>query len=72
VIQNNPLNGWYYTWLDSSAFEFISLTGITQIRLRYQLDDNDDMANDYIRFFSGDYVSITDRPHLVVEYSTPR
>lgn len=72
MIQNNPLNGWYWTWLDSSAFEYINLNGITQIRLRFQLDDNDDQANDYIRFFSGDYGELADRPRLVVEYYIPR
>ncbi len=68
LIQNNPYYGWYWTWLDSSAFEFINLKGITQFRLRFQLDDNDDRGNDYIRFYSGDYGNVTDRPQLLVEY----
>jgi len=68
MIQNNPLNGWYYAWLDPSAFEYISLTGITQLRLRFQLDDDDDMAADYIRFFSGDYDGLPARPNLTIEY----
>ena len=68
IIQNNPLNGWYYAWLDSSAFEYINLNGITQIRLRFQLDDNDDMAADYLRFYSGDYNRLPDRPQLAIEY----
>ena len=68
MIQNNPLNGWYYTWLDSSAFEYINLTGITQIRLRFQLDDDDDMNPDYLRFYSGDYDRLPDRPQLTIEY----
>ncbi len=72
MIQNNPLNGWYWTWLDSSAFEFINLNGTTQLRLRFQLDDNDDMNNDYIRFFSGDYNGLADRPRLVIEYYIAR
>ena len=68
VIQNNPLNGWYYAWLDSSAFEYINPTGITQIRLRFQLDDDEDMAADYLRFYSGDYHRLPDRPQLAIEY----
>ena len=68
IIQNNPLNGWYYAWLDSSAFEYINLNGITQIRLRFQLDDDDDMAADYLRFYSGDYNRLPDRPQLAIEY----
>jgi hypothetical protein len=66
------LNGWYWTWLDSSAFEFINLNGITQFRLGFQVDDNDDLGNDYLRFYSGDYRELADRPRLVVEYYIPR
>jgi hypothetical protein len=68
VIQNNPYYGWYWTWLDSSAFQYINIYGITQFRLRFQLDDNDDRGNDYLRFFSGDYGNVSDRPQLVIEY----
>ena len=72
MIQNNPFNGWYWAWLDSSAFEFINLNGITQIRLRFQLDDDDDMAADYLRFYSGDYNRLPERPQLVIEYYEQR
>jgi hypothetical protein len=68
VIQNNPYYGWYWTWLDSSAFQYINVYGITQFRLRFQLDDNDDRGNDYLRFFSGDTGNLGDRPQLVIEY----
>jgi hypothetical protein len=68
VIQNNPYYGWYWTWLDSSSFQYLNLTGITQFRLRFQLDDNDDRGNDYLRFFSGDANNVADRPQLVIEY----
>ena len=72
MIQNNPLNGWYYAWLDPSAYEYINTTGITQIRLRFQLDDNDNMAADYLRFYSGDYDRLPDRPQLTIEYYEQR
>ncbi len=72
VIANNPLNDWYWTWLDGAAFPYINVLGITQIRLRFQLDDNDDMADDYLRFYSGDYIDLTARPHLLVEYYLAR
>ena len=68
MITNNPYFGWYWTWLDSSAFQFINVYGITQFRLRFQLDDNDDRGNDYIRFYSGDYSNLADRPQLLIEY----
>ena len=71
LIQNNPYYGWYWTWLDNSAFQYINLTGNTQFRLRFQLDDNDNGRNDYMQFFSGNYGSLADRPQLSVEYYVP-
>ena len=72
TIQNNPVGGWYWATLDSRAFPYINLKDATQLRLAFQLDDNDDMGDDYIRFYSGDYVPQTDRPHLLVDYYVPR
>ncbi|MFL7868877.1 MAG: hypothetical protein AB8I58_08620 [Anaerolineales bacterium] len=72
MIENNPFNGWYWAWLDNSAFEYISRSGITQIRLRFQIDDDDDMADDYLKFYSGDYEGQADRPRLVIEYYQQR
>jgi hypothetical protein len=68
VIENNPINDWYYSWLDSSAFEYINVYGITQIRLRFEIGDNDDMMENYLRFYSGDFDGLPARPQLVVEY----
>jgi len=72
VIQNNPVSGWYWSLLDSSSYQFINLQGITQLRLAFQTDDNDDLGDDYLTFFSGDYVSLSDRPYLIVQYYTQR
>ena len=72
TIQNNPVGGWYWATLDSRAFPYINLKDATQLRLAFQLDDNDDMGDDYIRFYSGDYVPQTDRPHLLIDYYVPR
>jgi hypothetical protein len=72
AIQNNPVSGWYWATLDSRAFSYINLTDVTQLRLAFQLDDNDDMGDDYIRFYSGDYEAQKERPHLLIEYYVPR
>lgn len=72
VIENNPVSGWYWAMLDSSAFPHINLTGTTQLRLAFQLDDDDDLGPDYLVFFSGDYDEQRDRPHLLIEYSVPK
>jgi hypothetical protein len=72
VIPNTPVGGWYWTTLDSSSFKYINLTGITQMRLAFQLDTNDDYGVDTVSFFSGDYVEQQARPHLLIEYFVPR
>lgn len=72
VIMNNDLDHWYWAWLDASAFTHVNLNGITQLRLRYQVDDNDDLGDDYLRFYSGDCDELSFRPRLLVEYYMPR
>jgi hypothetical protein len=72
MIENNPFNGWYWAWLDSSAFEYISRNGITQIRLHFQIGGDGDLADDYLKFYSGDYEGMADRPRLVIEYYRQR
>lgn len=71
TIQNNPAGDWYWSMLDSTAFSSINLTGITQIRLGFLLDDNNDSDEDAIRFYSGDYIGQRERPHLQIEYYLP-
>jgi hypothetical protein len=72
AIQNDPVSGWYWATLDSRAFPYINLTDVTQLRLGFQLDDNDDLGDDYVRFYSGDYEAQRDRPHLLIDYYVPR
>jgi len=70
MITNTPFNGWYWAWLDPSAIQYINLNGITQIRLRFQIDDDDNQLNDYMHFYSGNYPDLALRPRLVIEYYT--
>lgn len=70
TIKNNPVNGWYSAVLNSLAFPNINLTGATQFRLYFALDDDNDNSADYIQFFSGNALS-TDRPQLIIEYYVP-
>jgi hypothetical protein len=72
TIQNNSVDGWYWAMLDSKALAYINLTGATQIRLGFQLDDNDDVGDDYIKFYSGNYGSQKYRPQLQVQYYVPK
>ena len=71
IMQGNPVGGWYWSVLDSTAFPFINVIGETQIRLGFQVDDNDDRNNDYLMFFSGNAKNAADRPQLLVKYYLP-
>jgi hypothetical protein len=68
TILNNPVGGWYWSLLNPTSYSFVNLQGVTQIRLMFQTDDNDDLDNDYLTFFSGNHGQIGDRPHLLIEY----
>lgn len=71
VILNNPVIDWYWAMLDPAASQFINLTGVTEFRLRFQLPDNTDRGNDWIRFYSGNYYSPASHPMLQIEYYMP-
>jgi hypothetical protein len=72
VIQNNPVGDWYSTELNVSSFPVINLRGITQLKLMFQLDDDDDLTADYLTFFSGNTFELRDRPRLIIKYYTTR
>lgn len=72
TIQNNPVGDVYWTLLSGDGNRFINLKGVTQFRLAFQLDDNDDLGDDFIGFFSGDTPQLLDRPHLQIEYYVTR
>ena len=72
MIQNNPVGGWYWAVLDNTANQYVNLVGPTQFCLAFKLGDNDDQGNDYLRFFSGNYNAVGDRPQLSVKYYVPK
>jgi WD40 repeat protein len=67
---NAPAGDWYSSTLDAAAFPYISLIGVTQFRLAFQLDDNDDLGADTLQFYSGDG-DIAYRPQLQILYYVP-
>jgi hypothetical protein len=72
VIQNLPLTGaWYQTNLYSTAFLYVNKTGFTQLRLRFTKDDDDDGIADYLKFYSGNILTASYRPVLIVTYHKP-
>lgn len=72
MIRNDPVGDWYWALLDSTAHPYINLTGVTQLRLLFQIGDNDDQKSNYLKFFSGDYQEVGDRPQLLIKYYVPK
>jgi hypothetical protein len=63
-------NGWRKAVLTSAGVRVIKPNGVTQFRLRFETDDDNDLQADYIRFFSGNAATIC-RPTLIVRYMAP-
>jgi uncharacterized delta-60 repeat protein len=61
---------WYIANLTSPNLPFVNLFGLTQFRLRFALDDNDDLNADTLKFFSGNSTD-ANRPRLIVTYYLP-
>lgn len=66
-----PSGGWYSVQFGSGAFAFVNTTGVTQFRLRFSKDDNDDRGADALLLHSGNAAAAADRPELIVEYTAP-
>ncbi len=65
-----PVYTWYRANLASAGYPFISLTGATQFRLRFAIDDNNNHVADHMRFYSGNAAAAV-RPQLVITYYVP-
>ena len=59
---------WYTASLSNINLGLVNKVGVTQFRLLFSKDDNDDLGADYVKFFSGN--SASDLPQLIVTYST--
>jgi carboxypeptidase T len=68
-LTNAASNGsWSEGSLNASGLAAIDKTGTTQLRVYFNLDDNDDGGNDYIGYYSGNNSTAANRPQLVVTY----
>jgi hypothetical protein len=68
-LSNATANGsWSEGSLNAAGLAAVSKTGTTQLRIYFNLDDNDDTGNDYIGYYSGDNSTAANRPQLVVTY----
>jgi hypothetical protein len=71
-IPNSPSSGWYSGTLGAANFNYVSKTSVTQLRLRFATDDNNNKVTDYLSFYTGNYSTNTSyRPVLVITYSVP-
>jgi hypothetical protein len=61
----------YRATLKDTAFQYINLSGITQFRLRFAIDDDNDNTADYLKIFCGDMGVPFNRPVLRVWYFVP-
>jgi uncharacterized delta-60 repeat protein len=62
---------WYTARLGYSNLALVNKYGVTQFRLRFNLDDNDDLGADYLKFFAGD-AQDSFQPQLIVTYALPQ
>jgi len=67
-LSNAASNGtWSTGSLNAAGLATVNKTGTTQLRVYFNLDDNDDTGNDYLGYYSGEATS-ANRPQLVVTY----
>jgi hypothetical protein len=63
-------SSWYAAQLSSANLVLINKAGLTQFRLFFSKDDNDDQGADYLKFFSGNSPE-ANRPELIINYYVP-
>jgi hypothetical protein len=61
-------NAWSTGSLNSSGLSAVNKTGHTQFKVRFATDDDNDTADDYLGFYSGENASTTNKPVLEVTY----
>jgi Leucine-rich repeat (LRR) protein len=69
----STVNNWYVINLTAAKRYINKLAtnnGLTQIRLRFKLDDNNDAIANYLSLFSGDTLA-ANRPQLIIQYYVP-
>ena len=70
VIGNTLVKNWFSASLSPGDFGLIDLAGVTQFRLQFSLDDNNDSGADFLKLFSGNAFA-SYRPQLIIQYTVP-
>jgi hypothetical protein len=71
TFNSTPVSNWYTAVLNMAGFPRVSLTGNTQVRVLFTLDDNNDSSADYMSFFSSDHATEANHPDLIIQYFVP-
>jgi hypothetical protein len=67
----SPFNNIYSIHLTAGKLKLHPLSSLTQIRLRFRLDDNNNGMANYLSLYSGNAIVAADRPQLVITYTVP-
>jgi hypothetical protein len=70
VFNPNPVSGWFSARFNMGGKLYVNRTGITQLRLYFSVDDNNNNIADFIRFYSGN-ASAGNRPKFLITYYVP-
>jgi PKD repeat protein len=71
VVGSSPIAGYYLSNFPNTALAYVNKSGLTQLRLHFQLEDNHDLGADYLVFFSANVTNSAYRPVLEIKYSLP-
>lgn len=63
--------GWYDIVLGNFERTHLNADGVTQFRMNFSRNHNNDASADYVLFYSGDAPTASYRPALVLEYYEP-
>ena len=67
---NNKVDNWYSKSFNPLDYPYLNFGGVTQFRLRFAKDDNNDFGADFLKIYSGNAVE-ANRPQLIIEYYVP-
>ncbi len=70
-LSKTPVGSVYDGIFNATAFPFINKTGMTQLRLGFMVNNNNNGVADYMAFYSGDATTLAFQPVLQVTYYIP-
>ena len=65
------MGAYFKTIFKTAALTQINKAGTTQVRLRFSIDDNNNLAANYVTLASGETALLAEKPTLIIEYYIP-